>query len=142
MSEYPALFGAVGYAWGGSGESFNLPDLEGRFLRGADNGKERDPDVDNREPCAKGGNSKGVGSRQGDATARPNSSFTTNSTGSHSHSITGADYDGTESKFVRGQTSYGSVSTSSAGNHSHSVTGGGDSETRPINAAVNWIIKY
>jgi len=44
----------------------------------------------------------------------------TNTTGSHSHSI----------------------STSTTGDHSHAITGGGDNETRPKNAYVNYIIKY
>jgi hypothetical protein len=26
--------------------------------------------------------------------------------------------------------------------HEHTITRGGDSETRPINASVRWIIKY
>ncbi|MEE9296561.1 MAG: phage tail protein [Phycisphaerae bacterium] len=30
----------------------------------------------------------------------------------------------------------------SSGGHGHSVTGGGDSETRPVNVYVNWIIKH
>jgi len=32
-------------------------------------------------------------------------------------------------------------SIGTTGNHSHSITGGGDSETRPVNVYVNWIIK-
>ena len=31
--------------------------------------------------------------------------------------------------------------TDPSGNHNHEVTGGGDRETRPINAYVNWIIR-
>lgn len=36
---YAALFAAVGYVHGGSGSSFNLPDLRGEFVRGWDNGR-------------------------------------------------------------------------------------------------------
>lgn len=32
--------------------------------------------------------------------------------------------------------------TGPAGRHDHTVDGGGDAETRPVNANVNWIIKY
>src|SRR5215472_9002218 len=32
---YSALFAAIGYAFGGSGTSFNLPDLRGKFAIGA-----------------------------------------------------------------------------------------------------------
>lgn len=36
---YPGLFNAIGYTYGGSGESFRLPDLRGEFIRGWDNGR-------------------------------------------------------------------------------------------------------
>lgn len=38
-TSYPALFAAIGYSYGGSGTSFNLPDLRGEFIRGADQGR-------------------------------------------------------------------------------------------------------
>jgi microcystin-dependent protein len=31
---YPQLFGIIGYSYGGSGASFNVPDFRGMFLRG------------------------------------------------------------------------------------------------------------
>lgn len=34
-SLYPALFAAIGYTYGGSGATFNVPDTRGIFLRGA-----------------------------------------------------------------------------------------------------------
>ena len=37
-SSYPALFAAIGYAWGGSGPNFNVPDLRGRATIGAGTG--------------------------------------------------------------------------------------------------------
>lgn len=40
---YPELFKIIGYTYGGSGDSFNLPDLRGEFLRGFDQGKGIDP---------------------------------------------------------------------------------------------------
>lgn len=40
---YAALFAAIGYVWGGSGSSFNIPDLRGFFIRGWDHGIGRDP---------------------------------------------------------------------------------------------------
>jgi microcystin-dependent protein len=39
---WPELFAAIGYAWGGSGDSFNLPDMRGRFPRGLDDAAGRD----------------------------------------------------------------------------------------------------
>jgi hypothetical protein len=40
---YSALFAIIGYTFGGSGASFNLPDLRGEFIRGWDNGRGADP---------------------------------------------------------------------------------------------------
>jgi microcystin-dependent protein len=34
-SEYPDLFAAIGYTWGGSGDDFNLPDLRRRTTVGS-----------------------------------------------------------------------------------------------------------
>ena len=36
---YAPLFSAIGYTHGGSGNSFNVPDLRGEFIRGWDNGR-------------------------------------------------------------------------------------------------------
>ena len=150
--DYPALYAAIGTSWGnGSDDSdpntdFNLPDLGGRFLRGVDSSAEqRDPDRDSRTASKPGGNTgNSVGSVQEDATKRPNEDFTTNTTGSHRHAILVNKTLGSQ-----GSTTWagsGSPWTSSvcsdAGNHSHTISGGGDNETRPINAYVNWIIKF
>ncbi|RLI38354.1 hypothetical protein DRO66_01875 [Candidatus Bathyarchaeota archaeon] len=42
---YPYLFKALGYTYGGSGASYNLPDFEGAFLRGYDPSNKLDPDT-------------------------------------------------------------------------------------------------
>lgn len=34
-ADYPALFDAIGYTWGGSGANFNLPDLRNRVIVGS-----------------------------------------------------------------------------------------------------------
>jgi len=36
---YPLLFSKLGYAYGGSGDNFRLPDLRGEFIRGWDDGR-------------------------------------------------------------------------------------------------------
>ena len=36
---YANLFAAIGYTFGGSGSSFNVPDLRGEFIRGWDDGR-------------------------------------------------------------------------------------------------------
>ena len=38
-TQYPELFTAIGYTYGGSGAVFNVPDLRGEFIRGADMGR-------------------------------------------------------------------------------------------------------
>ncbi|MBO0729145.1 MAG: tail fiber protein [Acidimicrobiaceae bacterium] len=35
VADYPELFGAIGYAYGGSGANFNVPDMRDRFPMGA-----------------------------------------------------------------------------------------------------------
>ncbi len=69
-TQYASLFAAVGVAHG-SGDgvtTFNLPDYQGRFLRGVDHGKGRDPDAPMRTAAHPGGNvGDDVGSLEGDA---------------------------------------------------------------------------
>ena len=42
-SSYSKLFAKLSYTWGGSGGSFNIPDLRGEFLRNFDEGRGADP---------------------------------------------------------------------------------------------------
>lgn len=167
--EYEALHDAIGETWGdGDGATtFNVPDLRGQFLRGADATGVRDPDAASRTPSADGGSDEGVGTVQDEATASHSHYVSlTSDTVSHSHSgSTNADssYHGTE-YYERGlpawtstttgtfTKAYGSESspdirtfTTDTDSHSHSVSGAaastGGSETRPTNAAVLYIIK-
>lgn len=66
--DWPDVFAAIGYAWGGNGGNlFNLPDLRGTFLRGVDLGTGNDPDAATRTAIATGGNTgDSVGSVQED----------------------------------------------------------------------------
>jgi microcystin-dependent protein len=145
---YSALYGVIGvkHGSGDGATTFNLPDYRGRFLRGYDNGAGRDPDASSRTAMNSGGNTgDNIGSVQGDATALPNTTFTTDNPGDHTH---GSDYPkgvqgvvvgGGSGNNVQGNGVAGGIYN--AGNHTHSVTGGGDNETRPTNATVNFIIK-
>lgn len=56
-------------AWGGDGNpNFNLPDLQGRFLRGVSGNTDRDPEKERRQAANPGGNvNNNVGSVQEDA---------------------------------------------------------------------------
>jgi hypothetical protein len=135
-TDYADLFGAIQTAFGaGDGSAtFNLPDFRGRFLRGVAGTSTADPDKSSRTAMASGGNSgNAVGSVQAHAYA------------SHRH-VSGAMVNWTTYP-------YGYFATPSAYNsinpvgHTDDVispytsTVGGN-ETRPVNAYVNWIIKY
>jgi hypothetical protein len=154
--DFPALYAAVGKAWGnglagrgaGNGTDFNLPDLRGRFLRGVDRGATRDPDAAQRASENGGATGDAVGSIQTHATALPAVAFAL-SGGAHGHKYrddSGWSTCGTPSSVdcsagESGHRSDNVRDTDVDGAHVHSVSGG-DSETRPKNAGVNWMIKY
>lgn len=126
---YAALFAAIGGSYGvGNGTTtFNLPDLRDRFLRGS------------------GGTSgAAIGTVQGDSTKLPTIPFTTNTTGSHRHSV---DISYTGNGFGYSYETGNTVNetpgfyTNSDGAHTHTITDGGDAETRPKNYAVPYYIK-
>jgi microcystin-dependent protein len=62
------LFDAIGSSWGGDGvNKFNVPDLEGRFLRGVSGSSGRDPEATDRLAAKPGGHiGNQVGSVQED----------------------------------------------------------------------------
>lgn len=157
---YATLFAAIGISFGGGDgvNTFNLPDLRGRFVRGMDGGTGRDPDAANRSASGPGGPSGNVvGSLQGPATAAPANPFTTENTGSHTHTngafdrllthsgqstapgSDNGDSSGSEPDIIH------SATMIFAGAHTHRLGGGfgagGDRETRPANVAVNFIVK-
>jgi microcystin-dependent protein len=150
---YTALYGAIGTAYGGdmNAQDFNVPDLQGRFIRGADNQSGHDLDAAGRTALALGGNTGGiVGSIQSGATASPLTPFQTSQSGTHDHTYStwpmAAAYscaNGCNMPFMTfNQNSMGQpTATSSDGAHTHTVQGGGDRESRPENVAVNYIIK-
>jgi len=136
---YAPLFAAIASAWGYGDNSttFNLPDLLGRFLRGKTTDVARDPGYAARTICNTGGNTAGnVGSVQGDVFQ------------AHSHQV---DIRG-NSNFIQGTVSITGNSAGAdvglgAAAHALGVLGANgspraSSETRPINANVNYIIKY
>ena len=103
---------------------FNLPDLRGQFVRGLDNVRT-------------------LGSIQNWSTGMPKNKFITNTTGNHNHNINKS-WNTTGNSPIYGvtyQSEAGSdYTTTTAGNHSHIISGG-DSETRPDNIALNYIMK-
>ncbi|ETS81280.1 hypothetical protein PFICI_06282 [Pestalotiopsis fici W106-1] len=73
---YSALFAAIGTTWGSPGDGdqwFNVPDLNGQYLRGADlhGNPGGDPDRGSRFASLPGGSSSGAGSYQNYATGMP-----------------------------------------------------------------------
>lgn len=125
-ASYSELFSAVGYAWGGSGSSFNLPDLRGRFLRGTNLGSGNDPDAASRTAMNTGGNTGDkVGTIQADQFE------------SHFHNIANPGFQGNGTGTAHGS----QYNTGNAGGVWDTDSKGGN-ETRPINANVNYIICY
>lgn len=147
-TDYPSLFDAIGTLHGGGDGSttFNLPDHRGRFLRGTDHGAGRDPDIALRVAAAAGGASgDSTGSVQPGATARAaNTAMTTDVQGQHVHSINNVPTDNSSYRIAGSSLAKWTTSasqTSAAGEHGHYLTGGGDNETRPINAYVDYLIR-
>jgi len=159
---YANLYAAILNAHGsGDGTTtFALPDYRGRFIRGRDGAVTRDPNAATRTAANTGGNTgDNVGSVQPNAAARPATtafSGTAAATGSatltahqHGPAIGGTNFvtsgSGVAASIQVGGSSYIQQGLTSSANidHSHSVSisGGGDNETRPLNAYVNYIIK-
>jgi hypothetical protein len=145
-----ALFEAIGFSWGGDGGSrFNIPDLRGYFLRGVDERRPpevKDPDNLTRTENNPGGNTGDrVGSIQSYATGKPaGGGFYSESSGRHNHNIrveTNAYRDVNGQNNTVAVPGSGTLTTEEGGAHEHRVLGA-DKETRPINAYVNWIIRF
>jgi microcystin-dependent protein len=165
--DYAGLFGVIGYLFGVDGrENFRVPDLRGVFVRGADHGRHTDPDAGERSTGDK------VGSMQGYATglpikvfvtgatddqpvghvvrrsttAAPKAAFGTSTDGNHNHSLNHVPGEHYTSDYCAGHhvTAWnaGSTAIDRAGTHGHSFNSGGDHETRPINLALDFIIRF
>jgi microcystin-dependent protein len=147
-TSYAILFGAVGISFGGGDgiASFNLPDLRGRFLRGADNGAGRDPDAAGRTASNPGGSiGDTVGTLQPDQFASHRHALTDPG---HSHVMaTTNGISGSRETAGTGASGFDYIDSGGTGpTVSASTTGiteaaAGGSETRPKNIAVNYIVK-
>jgi len=125
-ARYEGLYRVMGSIHG-SGDgvtSFHLPDYRGRFLRGTDGGAGRDPDAAARTAPAGGGQGgDAVGSVQADEFR------------AHQHSVNEMVHDDS----VDGVDS--AVRNSFEHRNQLRATGEkGGRETRPVNAAVQWLI--
>jgi len=124
-SKYPELYSTLGTAWGSAGK---LPDLRGAFLRGVDVDRGLDPDYATRTG---GGTSVKVGSFQDDALQ------------AHTHSFIDNYYQLAD-QWAQGG---GGLSTvrpvnSTLNGVSDTTDSTGGLETRPVNYAVIYLIKY
>jgi microcystin-dependent protein len=129
-SEHQELATALGTASGGTDTTFLLPELCGRFVRGTDHGKRRDPDADRRGATAAGGNAgDAVGSLQEWATGRPDpptrSAFLENLPTKEHGALEGGS----------GQAKW------NGGTRDVDTNGGGDHETRPTNRSAHCVVK-
>jgi microcystin-dependent protein len=144
---YATLFAAISINFGGGDgvSTFNIPDLRGRFLRGVDATGTNDPGAALRTAIAVGGNTGAkVGTLQAGATALPITPFVTDTFPDHTHTASnGANFvtQGAGGVQTGGNALSAVATTAPAGAHKHVVTTGGDSETRPVNVAMNYIIK-
>ena len=165
---YTTLYEVIGTVHGKPSETqFKLPDLRGRFLRGADRDSNNDPDYKKRKDPNKDIHMQGVGSYQHWATRAPHSDFQVVNKGRNKEPYAkGLEYRGLLRRAKKGEfdmrkavPNWGSPN----GDPTNEFWGkglptvpclselyeivddykvsGGDRETRPINIAVNWIIK-
>ena len=156
VKQYPELYSVIGPTWGAPSKTkFNLPDLRGRFIRGVDRGAGRDPDVEDRKAANKGGNVKGVGSVQQDSLQNHSHQQDTHTHNYQEYQIGattsgvalssfqgGGPYDVILSSWLSAsQTSQSSVNIKGAQAFGTKTNVRKGEETRPTNAAVNFIIK-
>lgn len=120
---YVHLFNAIGTSYGaGNGTTtFTLPDYRGYFLRGADLGASRDPDVGSRSDRGDGSVGDKVGTKQADALR------------AHNHFIAGGIMYGPN---AGGGDTVGGASRVGQGWTENS----GGNETRPANISVLYCI--
>lgn len=141
---YAALFAVIGTSFGAGDNSstFNVPDMCGKFPRGWDHGRGVDPN-------------RVLGSTQSDELKSHSHGASAAVAGEHTHSTrVGGDNNGvrpatptnaiTMSEAAADTAPPGTGQIESAGGHGHTITvnSTGGSETRPINVAWMFIIKY
>jgi len=141
---YPRLSTAIGTAHGTSNAAtkFRVPDYRGRFLRGLDGAAGRDPDKSSRNAMNSGGlTANNIGTVQWDSIQ------------GHKHIDSGHNHGASRDQGLHGLPGdYGNYSAQNVSDIGYANLGNpSDSgygaprytfETRPINAYVNWIIKY
>lgn len=133
-NDYPELFSAIGYIYGGTGNSFKIPNLTGRFLLGKSGS----------HPLAQTGGAETVALSVAQMPAHGHS-VSCSTVGNHTHSIPAPASEGTypSTYSIRGS---GYTQSGAAGSHSHSIsignTGSGQAhDNMPPYISLNMIIK-
>ncbi|MBS1191316.1 MAG: hypothetical protein H6R10_3108 [Rhodocyclaceae bacterium] len=125
--KYAALYAVIGDTYGSVPLQFMLPDLRGYFVAGA------------------GGQSKTGTVLQHSTTGAPVVPITTSTDGNHLHSIPNIPTDTHTIDVVAGvdlaENNPTATPTSQDGSHTHTLSGG-DSESRPMNVYVDYVIRY
>lgn len=135
-SAFPGLFAAIGTAYGtADGTHFNVPDFRGMFPRGVTGASANDPDSASRTANNAGGNTaNNVGSQQGFATQ----DHTHFMVASHNNALILNGSGGTNNGYTTGGAN---VTTTMNTDFIASPIALSNSEVRPINLYVNFIIK-
>jgi microcystin-dependent protein len=138
-STYAALFSAISttYGAGDGSTTFALPDLRGYFVRGTGT---------NGDGTAAGT----FGAKQAAAMLNHTHTGTTSSNGAHTHGIpvtSPISPGGANTVLFDGRGVAGGLPTDSAGAHTHTMTTGnpstgGGTETRPVNIAMLYCVKF
>jgi microcystin-dependent protein len=133
MQAYWELYGVIGTSFGGDATTFNVPDLRGRFVRGVDGGAGNDPDAGARTAQPPGGASGDhVGSWQADAFQGHEHFYTSTMEGPETAEPPGAPLLIPEPE----QPTTGVTTDNTHG------TPRVASETRAVNLALNYLIRY
>jgi len=160
-SPQPNLFGVIGTTYGFTTISnFAVPDLRGMFVRGFDNGRGIDPLRVFGTTQADAFKSHNHSGNTGFFNATHTHSFSgTTSVDSPDHTHTtqptfgsggggvnagpGGSYKGTNTggASTKHTHTYSGTTSSGGSDHSHTIASDGQTETRPVNVAMNYIIK-
>lgn len=132
---YARLFQRIGtfYGAGNGTTTFNLPDLRGCFIRGLDEGIGRDPN-------------RALGTIQGSQNLSHTHAATSDAQGEHTHALLkSAGSNNSPGGYVSpANAGNATVNTEPAGRHTHTITvqASGGNESRPVNIALVYCIKY
>lgn len=156
---YSRLFASIGttYGTGDGSTTFHVPDFRGRFLRGVDQGINRDPDRASRGAMNTGGASgDNVGSVQTDTfISHSHGGVTGGQTSDHQHIEgfagvnSGASYGvatagapGNINQQAGQSAANHALTSGTTANHAHGISAEGGNETRPENANIAFHICF